>query len=211
MLPYEIPNLHRRVQQALKSSAIDGSQVILSAMYASTPPEPISELAAVFEKYGDFMEGLNSNKVWSMLPNAFTHKEDYKGQMGAIITETQLIIVNRRSSESFFSDAVSDISTFLIEKTDNFSVQDFGYGWFNVIVSFTDGKQASFAARSPQHNQAIEILKQQKATLLQASKKAAPPASPVNIAEQLEKLAELHRQQVITDQEFAAAKKRLLQ
>lgn len=54
---------------------------------------------------------------------------------------------------------------------------------------------------------AIEQAKQQGATQAAA---AAPPAPPRDVTTELQKLAELHKSGVLTDEEFAAAKKKIL-
>jgi hypothetical protein len=58
-----------------------------------------------------------------------------------------------------------------------------------------------------QQQAAIEQAKQQGATEAAA---AAPPATPRDVTTELQKLAELHKSGILTDEEFAAAKKKIL-
>jgi membrane protease subunit (stomatin/prohibitin family) len=58
-----------------------------------------------------------------------------------------------------------------------------------------------------QQQAAIEQAKQQGATQAAA---AAPPAPPRDVTTELQKLAELHKSGILTDEEFAAAKKKIL-
>jgi membrane protease subunit (stomatin/prohibitin family) len=57
-----------------------------------------------------------------------------------------------------------------------------------------------------QQQAAIEQARQEGA--VQAQQQAAPPAK--DITAELQKLADLHKQGILTDEEFAASKKKLL-
>jgi membrane protease subunit (stomatin/prohibitin family) len=62
------------------------------------------------------------------------------------------------------------------------------------------------AQAQAQQQAAVEQAKQEGAAQAQAA--AAPPAGGVDA--ELKKLADLHKQGILTDEEFAAAKKKLL-
>jgi len=64
------------------------------------------------------------------------------------------------------------------------------------------------AAAQQQQQAAVESAKQQGAAEAMA---AAPAAAPTkDVTAELQKLADLHKSGVLTDEEFAAAKKKLL-
>jgi membrane protease subunit (stomatin/prohibitin family) len=64
------------------------------------------------------------------------------------------------------------------------------------------------AAAQQQQQAAVEQAKQQGAAQAMA---AAPAAAPTkDVTAELQKLADLHKSGVLTDEEFAAAKKKLL-
>jgi len=64
------------------------------------------------------------------------------------------------------------------------------------------------AAAQQQQQAAVEQAKQQGAAEAQA---AAPAAAPTkDVTAELQKLADLHKSGVLTDEEFTAAKKKLL-
>jgi len=63
------------------------------------------------------------------------------------------------------------------------------------------------AAAQQQQQAAVEQAKQQGAAEAVA---AAPVAPPKDVTTELQKLADMHKSGVLTDEEFAAAKKKLL-
>jgi len=63
------------------------------------------------------------------------------------------------------------------------------------------------AAAQQQQQAAVETAKQQGAAEAMA---AAPAAPPKDVTTELQKLADMHKSGVLTDEEFAAAKKKLL-
>ena len=63
------------------------------------------------------------------------------------------------------------------------------------------------AAAQQQQQAAVEQAKQQGAAEAVA---AAPAAPPKDVTTELQKLADMHKSGVLTDEEFAAAKKKLL-
>ena len=66
------------------------------------------------------------------------------------------------------------------------------------------------AAAQQQQQAAVEQAKQQGAAEAMAAAPAAPPAPTKDITAELQKLADLRKSGVLTDEEFAAAKKKLL-
>jgi multidrug resistance efflux pump len=70
------------------------------------------------------------------------------------------------------------------------------------------------AAAQQQQQAAVEQAKQQGAAEAMAAAPAAPAAAPAgagtDVTAQLQKLADLHKSGVLSDEEFAAAKKKLL-
>jgi len=64
------------------------------------------------------------------------------------------------------------------------------------------------AQAQAQQQAAVEQAKQQGAAQAMAAAPAAAPAKDVTV--ELQKLADLHKSGVLTDEEFAAAKKKLL-
>jgi hypothetical protein len=67
------------------------------------------------------------------------------------------------------------------------------------------------AAAQSQQAAAVEQAKQQGAAEAMAAAPAAPAAAPAkDVTAELQKLADLHKSGVLTDEEFAAAKKKLL-
>ena len=75
------------------------------------------------------------------------------------------------------------------------------------------GKHAASqqAAAQQQQQAAVETAKQQGAAEAMAAAPAAPAAAPPkDVTTELQKLADMHKSGVLTDEEFAAAKKKLL-
>ena len=66
------------------------------------------------------------------------------------------------------------------------------------------------AAAQSQQQAAVEEAKQQGAAEAMAAAPAAATAPPKDVTAELQKLAEMHKSGVLTDEEFAAAKKKLL-
>jgi len=67
------------------------------------------------------------------------------------------------------------------------------------------------AAAQQQQQAAVEQAKQQGAAEAMAAAPAAPaPAPTKDVTAELQKLADLHKSGVLTDEEFTAAKKKLL-
>ena len=67
------------------------------------------------------------------------------------------------------------------------------------------------AAAQQQQQAAVEQAKQQGAAEAMAAAPAAPAAAPAkDVTSELQKLADLHKSGVLTDEEFAAAKKKIL-
>jgi flagellar biosynthesis/type III secretory pathway protein FliH len=67
------------------------------------------------------------------------------------------------------------------------------------------------AAAQQQQQAAVEQAKQQGAAEAMAAAPAAPAAAPPkDVTTELQKLADMHKSGVLTDEEFAAAKKKLL-
>ena len=67
------------------------------------------------------------------------------------------------------------------------------------------------AAAQQQQQAAVETAKQQGAAEAMAAAPAAPAAAPTkDVTAELQKLADMHKSGVLTDEEFAAAKKKLL-
>jgi membrane protease subunit (stomatin/prohibitin family) len=64
------------------------------------------------------------------------------------------------------------------------------------------------AQAQAQQQAAVEQAKQEGAAQAKAAPAAAPPSGGVDA--ELKKLADLHKQGILTDEEFAAAKKKLL-
>ncbi len=67
------------------------------------------------------------------------------------------------------------------------------------------------AEAQSQQQAAVEQAKQQGAAEAMAAAPAAPAAAPArDVTAELQKLADLHKSGVLTDEEFSAAKKKLL-
>jgi len=66
------------------------------------------------------------------------------------------------------------------------------------------------AAAQSQQQAAVEQAKQQGAAEAMAAAPMAPVAPPKDVTAELQKLADLHKSGVLTDEEFTAAKKKLL-
>jgi multidrug resistance efflux pump len=67
------------------------------------------------------------------------------------------------------------------------------------------------AAAQSQQQAAVEQAKQQGAAEAMAAAPAAPAAAPIkDVTSELQKLADLHKSGVLTNEEFAAAKKKIL-
>ena len=66
------------------------------------------------------------------------------------------------------------------------------------------------AAAQQQQQAAVQQAKQQGAAEAMAAAPAAPAAPAKDVTAELQKLADLHKSGVLTDEEFSAAKKKLL-
>jgi Short C-terminal domain len=77
-------------------------------------------------------------------------------------------------------------------------------GWFRRFPAETESREDAYLIQASQDDR-INQLEQQQAPPPQA----APAAGP-SMADQLQQIAALHQQGVLTDEEFAAAKSKLL-
>ena len=82
-----------------------------------------------------------------------------------------------------------------------------------LVAGMKMGQQQAQAAGcgATQQQAAVEQAKQQGAAEAMAAAPAAPAAAPAkDVTAELQKLADLHKSGVLTDEEFSAAKKKLL-
>lgn len=222
MLPHEIPNLHSKLRAALQSPAVDRSKVVLELLY-SDPIDRHSLRQGLYDKSG-YLPGAKvaetvgkvfrpvfgpvNDFLFGWTPSWGTYEPDSL-QWGTIVTQTQVLQV-KTQGENLARPTGAKAETYSISKIDDFSITDCGKGWFEIDVNLIDRKHIYLIARAPKHNQAVRALKEQKALLKQVRRNSNTQPRIENIADQLEKLSELHRNQVITDDEYEAAKKRLL-
>ncbi len=79
-----------------------------------------------------------------------------------------------------------------------------------MVIGMKAGENRAKQEAAAQQQAAADGAAQQKAASEAAVAQAAPAPAAVDPTEQLKKLAELHDQGIISDEEFAAAKKKAL-
>ena len=82
-----------------------------------------------------------------------------------------------------------------------------------MVAGMRMGEQRAQQQMAAQQQQQAEVAqaKQQGAAEAMAAAPAAPAAAPAkDVTTELQKLADMHKSGVLTDEEFAAAKKKLL-